>query len=96
MVERMAALERLFPPHMERLKQSMRDGGGGAGVSGAVSTRSAPEGSLLNRLEVLEEGMASLLAAQEVSLQYQQELLTQAQTARAGGKTDGVCCCTVM
>ena len=39
---------------------------GNGGAEGAPSTRSAPEGSLLNRVEVLEEAMDSLLAAQQV------------------------------
>lgn len=93
-MERVALLEKLFPPHMERLKANIRAGGeAGRDVNCAMSTRSAPEGSLLHRVEVLEEALDQLLAAQEVSLQYQQQLLTDSQNKKKG---HAACCCCVM
>jgi hypothetical protein len=58
----------MLPHQMERLRPQQGESGHTADSRHQVahSTRSAPEGSLLNRLEVLEEAMDVLLAAQQV------------------------------
>eukprot|EP00798_Chlamydomonas_sp_ICE-L_P023844 gene23844-9398_t len=91
--QKIAALERLFPPHMDRIKADMKESAGAGGLVTA-SGRSAPEGSMLHRVEVLEESMSTLLAAQEVSLVYGQQMASlggQAQAAQASHK-EGECC----
>ncbi|MEW5311415.1 MAG: hypothetical protein WDW38_003132 [Sanguina aurantia] len=70
LVERITALEKLMPGQLERLK--MQVGAANVAHSAAMSTRSAPEGSLLNRVETLEDALTTLLAAQEVCIQQQQ------------------------
>ena len=111
LVERIADLERRLPPHMERL----RNGAAGAGAlpaaqptfaapvmggGGAHSNKSAPEGSLLNRVEVLEEAIEALIVAQEASLLYQQQLVDAQEVAnaeaqqKANASSGG--CCTIM
>jgi hypothetical protein len=75
LVQRVATLEARLAPFKQQLSVLMQrdaeaQGNGEAGVNGvhlgAASTRSAPAGSLLYRLEQLEEAMVLLLAAQEV------------------------------
>lgn len=96
LIDRIATIEQLLPSHMERLKRNVpmtANGGVGAAVGVASSSvRSAPEGSLLNRVEVLEEAVDVLLDAQEAALKTQQQALQlqQQQQMRAGG------CCVVM
>ena len=101
LVERITDLERRLPPHMERLRNGLVTAPhAGAGISAGVahSNKSAPEGSLLNRVEVLEEALDALLVAQEAALLYQQQLIDAQQTERAQEKLDSSssgCCCTI-
>ncbi|GAX74790.1 hypothetical protein CEUSTIGMA_g2237.t1 [Chlamydomonas eustigma] len=102
LIHRVAQLEQQLPPHMERLRNGAkpREGLSRAEVTAATSTKSAPEGSLLNRVEVLEEALETLVAAQEAALLYQQQLLdaqeaaqAAAQQAQAAGQSG--CCCVM-
>ena len=107
LVERITELERRLPPHIERLK----NGALGAGVvppqptfasplgGGAHSNKSAPEGSLLNRVEVLEDAIEALVVAQEASLLYQQQLLDAQEAANVEAQQKAAAgggCCSVM
>jgi hypothetical protein len=91
-MDRVAALERVLPLGAAAGGR----GGPGAGVSqscggallggaggGAASTRSAPEGSLLYRVEALEEALQVLLAAQEEALVQQRAAAAAAEQHRA-------------
>lgn len=78
-------------------------GAGGAAVTprrsagGTASSRSAPEGSLLSRVEVLEEAMDTLLSAQVACVEAQRA--TEAALLAAQGKQQAApasscsCCC---
>jgi hypothetical protein len=93
---------------MERLKltHSLADGGAAqsprASQSPRHSNKSAPEGSLLNRVEVLEEALESLLMAQDAALLFQQQLIdaqqeaVNAEMARGAKTSQGGCGCCVM
>jgi len=101
LAERVAALERSLPPHLARLNGAQAAtlrAAGGAGT-GAASTKSAPEGSLLYRVEVLEEAVDMLVAAQQAALEYQQQLAVrqeQAEVEAAQKQKPRECCCCVM
>ena len=91
LIDRIAALERMVPAHMKRLPQANAPGP-------APSNRSAPEGSLLNRVEVLEEAMDTLLSAQEVAILEQRRAeedreLAEAQARQRAAKEESSCCC---
>lgn len=93
LIDRIAALERMVPAHMKRLQQA----GTAGGAPPAHSNRSAPEGSLLNRVEILEEAIDALLSAQEVVILEQRRTeenrqLEEAQ-AQQRAKNDSSCCC---
>ncbi|KXZ52791.1 hypothetical protein GPECTOR_8g179 [Gonium pectorale] len=80
LIERIKAIESKLPPSPDRARTQ-----GGAGGD-AVSTRSAAEGSLLNRVEVLEEALERLLVAQEElinQVQAQAQQLAAQQAAAA-------------
>ncbi len=68
-MERIRDLERLHAQQMQRLKGYMP----AAAMSPAPIERNAPEGTLLQRLEVLEEGLDLLLRAQELQWQKEEE-----------------------
>lgn len=72
----------------------MQVGAANVAHSAAMSTRSAPEGSLLNRVETLEDALSTLLAAQEVAIQQQQADQALCEM-RAQVKPRGCCggCC---
>ncbi|MEW5299737.1 MAG: hypothetical protein WDW36_002722 [Sanguina aurantia] len=93
LVERITALEKLMPGQLERLK--MQVGAANVAHSAAMSTRSAPEGSLLNRVETLEDALTTLLAAQEVCIQQQQADQALCEM-RAQVKSRGCCGCCIM
>lgn len=72
----------------------------------AVSTRSAPGGSLLGRVEVMEEALETLLVAQQAALAEERQRVAAAEEARdkavreleefkAHAKAQGRCC-TIM
>ncbi len=94
LIQRVAELEKRLPPHMERLNNGAKllhhhhDGApsSAAAAGPAHSSKSAPEGSLLNRVEVLEEAMDALLVAQEAALLYQQQLIDAQQEAAAAAQ----------
>ncbi|KAG1678584.1 hypothetical protein FOA52_012591 [Chlamydomonas sp. UWO 241] len=94
LVDRVAAIEKMLPEQMERVKRDLPMTANGA-INANVSTASAPEGSLLNRVEILEEAMDMLLDAQQATLEVQQKVLLNAeQQARA--EQAGGCGCAVM
>lgn len=98
LLDRVAALERALPANVERPKRNTAESNGGGGAPGpARSTRSAIEGSLLNRVEVLEEALDVLLAAQDASLKLQQQLQQQQEKQRqAQAPAPSPGCCVVM
>lgn len=75
--------------------QTARDG---------VSTRSAPEGSLLNRVEVMEEALEAVLGAQELLIAQNQKQVAdirslKASQARTHEQVQHMAkkgCCTIM
>ncbi|GFR43959.1 hypothetical protein Agub_g5102 [Astrephomene gubernaculifera] len=98
LLERIRVIEGLLPPHAERLRiqTPARDG---------VSTRSAPEGSLLNRVEVMEEALETVLISQEVLIRQTKEqhaahaaalkaMQTRAEELEQRASQKG--CCTIM
>ncbi|GIL98488.1 hypothetical protein Vretimale_3847 [Volvox reticuliferus] len=74
LVERVKAIEARLPLKQEKV-QTVRDG---------VSVRSAPEGSLLNRLEVVEEALDVVLSAQETLMTQTEQQAAEIQALRAG------------
>mmetsp|Transcript_38738 Transcript_38738/g.86147 ORF Transcript_38738/g.86147 Transcript_38738/m.86147 type:complete len:516 (+) Transcript_38738:123-1670(+) len=97
LIDRISALEQVCGPHMERLKNqaAAMTAAGAAGNGVSQSTKSAPEGTLLHRVEVLEEAMETLLAAQEAQLLYQRRLIQEQEQSKAQPSSSG-CCCVVM
>ncbi|GAX76074.1 hypothetical protein CEUSTIGMA_g3517.t1 [Chlamydomonas eustigma] len=103
LIQRVTELEQQLPPHMERLRNGVkpREAVTRAEVTTGTSTKSAPEGSLLNRVEVLEEAMETLITAQESALLYQQQLLDAQETAKAAAQespqeaSQAGCCCVM-
>jgi hypothetical protein len=92
LIDRIAALERMVPAHMKRLQANAT-----GSAAPAHSNRSAPEGSLLNRVEVLEEAIDALLSAQEVAIMEQRRMeedrqLEVAQAKQRAAKNDSCCC----
>ncbi|KAG2453492.1 hypothetical protein HYH02_001712 [Chlamydomonas schloesseri] len=96
--ERVKVLENMLPTALERARpQAATD----------VSVRSAPEGSLLNRVEVLEDAVETVLLAQEaLIIQAQQQaqltetaladLRNRVATAEAKASSAKAGCCTIM
>ncbi|GLC37831.1 hypothetical protein PLESTB_001481100 [Pleodorina starrii] len=98
LIERVKAVEALLPSPPERQRtpvQTARDG---------VSVRSAPEGSLLNRVEVVEEALDVLLGAQEVLLAQTAAQAAEIRTLKEGqarlqqqaAQAAKQGCCTIM
>jgi hypothetical protein len=76
------ALEQLYAQQMQRLKGYMPSGA----VARAAERRlaaSAPEGSLLRRVDLLEDGLELLLRAQDLS--WQEEERRRARDGCCGG-----------
>lgn len=67
-MDRLHALEQMYAQQMQRLKGYMP-----ANAITRLDEHAAPEGSLLQRLETLEEGMELLLRAQELSWQEEEQ-----------------------
>jgi hypothetical protein len=82
LVERVQALEILYAEQMQRLKGYMPN----AAIEAAAERRlAAPEGSLLRRVDVLEDGLELLLRAQELSWQEEERRAGQAVKCRTCG-----------
>lgn len=96
LLDRIAAMEQTVKG-AEELMRSLEVNGDAAGDGRAHSTRSAPEGSLLNRVETLEDALDALLDAQRVFMKDQRKQVDIAaarlQPARLA---DDSCCCCVM
>ncbi|GIL46910.1 hypothetical protein Vafri_3772 [Volvox africanus] len=76
LVERVKAIEAKLPLKQDKLRtvQAVRDG---------VSVRSAPEGSLLNRLDVAEEALEVVLSAQEALITQTEQQAAEIQALKA-------------
>ncbi len=72
MLERLSALEELYGQQMQRLKGYM-PANAYTRVAGRLQPRAAAGGGVLQRLELLEEGMELLLRAQELSWQAEEQ-----------------------
>lgn len=76
LVQRVQELESMLAPHREQIQAALAGKAvGPAAASGqaqvaALSSKSAPQGSLLYRVELLEDAMNMVLAAQQVRLKY--------------------------
>lgn len=81
-MERTQALEQLYAQQMQRLKGYMP---GGAYQRVAAARLAAPGGSLLQRVDVLEEALDLLLRAQD--LQWQEEERGRGAAGCCGGCT---------
>mmetsp|Transcript_10482 Transcript_10482/g.18328 ORF Transcript_10482/g.18328 Transcript_10482/m.18328 type:complete len:524 (-) Transcript_10482:635-2206(-) len=94
LTQRVATLEAMFPPHIDRLKPLLQESATiGLPMHSGASNKSAPPGSLVYRVEVLEEALDTLVVAQKISLANQQQLLTQAKEREKGPKPRQCCCC---
>lgn len=103
LMQRVTELERMLGPFRPQIEQHMvhRNGsvGGLAAMNGGGSTKSAPQGSLLYRVEMLEEAMQVVVAAQQASIQNQQQLLAEQRQSRQAAEAEtskGMCCCCIM
>ncbi|KAG2498876.1 hypothetical protein HYH03_003068 [Edaphochlamys debaryana] len=97
LMERVRALEAQVPAQLERIRANQatptpRDG----------STRAAPEGTLLNRVEVLEDALVTVMEVQEALISQLQEQQqehtrvladTQRRTGELEAKAAKACCC---
>jgi hypothetical protein len=81
-VERTQALEQLYAQQMQRLKGYMPEG---AYARVAEARLRAPDGSLLQRIDVLEEALELLLRAQDLA--WQEEERRRARRGCCGGCT---------
>jgi hypothetical protein len=70
LVERTQALEQLYAQQMQRLKGYMPEG---AYTRVAEARLRAPDGSLMQRVDVLEEALELLLRAQDLAWQEEEE-----------------------
>jgi len=87
-MDRVAALEKACPQVKDKVGAASQQR-----LQTSGSTRSAIEGSLLYRVEVLEEAMEVLLASQEATVNAQKQAAKDA-AARSAKARDG--CCVVM
>jgi len=88
LMDRVAALEKACPQVKDKVGAASQQR-----LQTSGSTRSAIEGSLLYRVEVLEEAMEVLLASQEATVNAQKQAAKDA-AARSAKARDG--CCVVM
>lgn len=96
LMSRVAALEgavKRAEQHPGSLPSDKMVATGNGGAAGNVSTRSAPEGTLLNRVEMLEDQLMGMLEAQQLHLHEQQRLLAEALTTPASPAQQSDCCC---
>lgn len=99
LLERIQAIEQLIPGEMERLRAGALPAAVESGAAtGTVSTRSAPEGSLLARVEVLEEALDTLLQAQAALIAQQKATEAELEAERNRNKQpkSSRACCVVM
>lgn len=98
LLDRIAALERLLPADAKRSRNGPTLSSNAEGSGAPRSTRSSVEGTLLHRVEVLEEALDVLLCAQDVAakqqhqLQEKQRLALEQEQQRMAKAADSGCC----